>query len=263
VIGAASGQSDASGQVTFDVSSSAAHVTTFTATDTTENPDVVITETAAVEFFAGYAVEADVARCHANDTDVVTITVTVLDDAGDPVVGSKITLAASANGGGVTIDQAFVNTDANGQAVFTAHSTTLHGVAAKTVLTATDETANPDVVIGDTVSIEFYGTLAANEAKVAFQLRHNEPWGLTKKLKVTSTPQIGGNEITCTKVGGAAWLSVPATFTHNDLENVALVEGQLPKRMSFKFNEGKETLRFSGAGFDPIDVEVTYQVKPG
>jgi hypothetical protein len=121
-ISAASGPSDASGQVSFTVTSTTAETVTYTATDVVDG--VTITQTAQVTFNA-LPTDAGTSTVTATPTTVppdgttpATITVTLLNSVGVPVVGRTVSLTQGA-GGSSTISPASGPSDASGQVTFT------------------------------------------------------------------------------------------------------------------------------------------------
>jgi hypothetical protein len=74
-------------------------------------------------------------------------------------------------------------------------------------------------------------------------------------LTVSGNPDPGG-AITLTKIGGATWLTVPATCSHGVAFDVTVDASNLkPGRYS-------ETIRASHAGYDDADLAVTLLVSP-
>ncbi len=142
--------SNASGVATFDVSSTDGPQTvTFTATDTTENPDVVITDTDQVTFTVGGtdATNSTVIAAGGSvpaDGTTTTITVTLLDATSNPVSGHLISLTH--NGSNVTINPSAPGSDTSngsGVATFLASST----VAPQTVTFTATDTVDAIVII--------------------------------------------------------------------------------------------------------------------
>ena len=152
---------DASGQVTFTVSSNTVETEVFTATDTTDSPTlVVIDQTASVIFQtvpvaepvdAGKStVVASPTSVPADGSSTSTITVTLKDASGLLVVGEDVTLANTSGAGTPTISPSgSQTTNGNGQASFTVSSST----AGTEVFTATAITDT--VVITQTASVTF------------------------------------------------------------------------------------------------------------
>jgi hypothetical protein len=156
-IGPASGPSDAGGVVTFDVSCTEEQTVTFQATDTTEEPDVVITQTADVSFAeatdpGNSTVTAEDGQAGGDGVDTETVTVTLVSTDGDPVVGHDVALAVIAgNPGSVTIGPPSGPSDAGGVVTFEVSCTELQTIT----LQATDTTEEPDVVITQTAAVTF------------------------------------------------------------------------------------------------------------
>lgn len=72
-----------------------------------------------------------------------------------------------------------------------------------------------------------------------------------------------GDAITLTKVGGATWLTVPATCLHTIAFNVSINRANLPPEDVHKPVRRTETLRVSHAGYDNLDIPVEVVVAPG
>jgi hypothetical protein len=126
-ISAPSGVSDATGVVTFTVSSTISKVVTFRATD--DSDGVTITQTANVDFTANISdagnstVVNDDGTAVADGVETELITVTLLNTAGNPVFGHDVSLAVSAGGAaGVTISAPSGVSDAAGVVAFTVNS---------------------------------------------------------------------------------------------------------------------------------------------
>ncbi len=153
----ASGVSNASGVVTFQVRSTVVHPAPgveFRATDTTDN--VIITPTAHVIFTQGRTsatlstVVATNGTATADGVDFDTITVTLLDANSNPVEGHNVALAVSAGGtAGVTISPPSGPSTAAGVVTFTVTST----VAKLVTFAAIDTTES--VTIAQTANVNF------------------------------------------------------------------------------------------------------------
>ncbi len=85
---------------------------------------------------------------------------------------------------------------------------------------------------------------------------------LTQSITVTGS-EVPGGAITVTKVGGASWLSVPANVTDDTAFDMTIVPANLPMHDVYRPVKRSETVRFSYAAFDDLDVVVTVIVKPG
>ncbi len=85
---------------------------------------------------------------------------------------------------------------------------------------------------------------------------------MTKELTITGS-EVPGGAITLTKVGGASWLTVPATCTNAVAFDVTINRDNLPKESAYEPVDRSETIRASYAAFDDLDVVVTVKVKPG
>lgn len=135
---------NAAGQTTFAVKSSTCGVSTFTATDVTDN--IVLSQTPTVSFAAtsgatpsDSTVVAAPVSVPADGVTTSSITVTLRTTGGCPVVGKTVSLSSS-RGGADTLATVQGTTDSTGRAFFTIRSsdwTTMGGVS---TLTATDVT---------------------------------------------------------------------------------------------------------------------------
>ncbi len=85
---------------------------------------------------------------------------------------------------------------------------------------------------------------------------------MTQSLTVTGSAD-PGDAITLTKVGGATWLTVPATCLHTIAFDVSINRANLPPEDIHRPVDRSETIRVSHAGYDDLDVVVTIKVKPG
>ncbi|MGE5803537.1 MAG: Ig-like domain-containing protein [Gemmatimonadota bacterium] len=149
VISAPSGSSDANGQVTFTVTNTTAETVTYTATDLLTG--LTISQTAEVTFIPTVdadrsTVTSNLGTVTADGASGATITVTLLDRRGAPVVGHGVSLAQTGSSG-ISAPSGLSN--ANGQVMFTVTSTTPETVT----YTATDLTAG--VAITQTVQLTF------------------------------------------------------------------------------------------------------------
>jgi hypothetical protein len=124
------GMTTTSGTTEFEVNDTAAEVVTVTATDTSDTPTVLVTQTATIAYVAGAAdpqartsmVAASNSTPPSDGTTATTLTVTLTDEFGNPVAGKTVSVAAL-NGSAVLVT---VNplTDASGLATFTATDAT-------------------------------------------------------------------------------------------------------------------------------------------
>ena len=156
-IGAASGPSNASGQVTFPVTNTTVEVATYTAMDTTNA--VTVTQTAQVNFTMPPASVTDAGTSTvvanpanptpvpANGTASATITVTLLDASSNPVVGHTVTLDDGAASS--TIGAASGPSNASGQVTFPVTNTTVE-VATYTAMDTTNA-----VTVTQTAQVNF------------------------------------------------------------------------------------------------------------
>ncbi len=158
-----------SGQAVFTVSDSTAEPVTYTATDTTDSPQVTVTQTATVTFAARVATPAN-SSISALSTLVppsgsTTVTVTLKDqgEAPQPIEGKTITLGQGSGSSVITPASAGSDTtNAQGKATFTVSDTTVETVT----YTATD-TSDGVPLTGQSVMVTF-GTLtvSATDSKV-------------------------------------------------------------------------------------------------
>lgn len=65
------------------------------------------------------------------------------------------------------------------------------------------------------------------------------------------------------KIGGASWLSIPATCTNDTAFNVTILPANLPKESIRKLVRRTETIRVTKATFTTLDIVVEVVVKPG
>ncbi len=151
----ASGVSNGSGVVTFSVKSATSGAAVLTATDTSDSPNVVVTQTATVTFIsdavsaANSTVTADPTTVAADGTTTSTITVTLKNADSNPLSGKAVTLAKTSGPGSPTITTIAGTTDGSGVATFTVKSTT----AGADVFTATE--TEDSVVIAQTATVTF------------------------------------------------------------------------------------------------------------
>ena len=179
-ISAASGPSNASGVVTFSVTSSTPGMPTFTATDTTDT--VTVTQTASVTFTANppassgqSTVAASPASVPANGSSTSTVTVTLKDSGGAPLAGKTVTLASD-RGATDLISAASGVSNASGVVTFTVASLT----AGAPVFTATVTTDS--VVLTETATVTF--TAASNVVDISNALYPWEPANPNAGVKI-------------------------------------------------------------------------------
>jgi Invasin, domain 3/Bacterial Ig-like domain (group 1)/Cadherin-like domain len=226
-ISAASGASDASGHVTFTVTSTTAGSSVFTATDATDS-NLAITQTAGVTFVAG-AVSASVstvspspASVTANGTATSTITVTLTDAHGNPVSGKTVTLAQTSGSGTPTITTVSGTTSVSGVATFTVKSTT----AATDVFTATD-TTDSNLAITQTASVTFTaGAVSASASTVSASPTSVTANGtatstVTVTLKDANSNPVPGKTVTLAKTSGSGTPTVTTVQGTTDASGVA------------------------------------------
>lgn len=156
----------ANGEAAFTVSSNTSGSEQFTATVVTDS--VVITQTVTVNFVGNAdsvtsTVTSSPGAVVANGTTSSTITVSLKDANGFPVVGHDVTLANTAGPQAATITPlTAVATDSNGVATFTVSSSTL----GTEMFTATDTTNS--VVVTQTASVEFVDSATPLAFHVSF-----------------------------------------------------------------------------------------------
>ncbi len=152
-IAPAAGVSNGSGVVTFTVKSATLGVAVFTATDTSDSPNVGITPTATVNFVsdavsaANSTVTAVPTSVVADGTTTSTITVTLKNALSAPLSGKSVTLAKTSGPGSPVITPIAGTTNGSGVATFTVKSTT----AGTPVFTATGDS----VALNQTATVTF------------------------------------------------------------------------------------------------------------
>ena len=206
IVGGNTGATDGSGEVTFTVTSDTVETVTYTAEDTTDG--VTVTETADVEFTplpsdpdqSSVVITGDSA-VPADGATSTTITVTLLNELDDPIVGHTVTLDQD---GGSSVIFGGAATDGSGQTVFTVTNTTQEFVT----YTATDDTDS--VTITDTVEVEFteipsdaaQSTVAASPLTVLANGVGEST--ITVTLRSSSGTPVGGHAVTLGQDGGAS-----------------------------------------------------------
>ena len=178
VTGPSPAATDANGKTTFTVTDTVAEPVTLTAVDTSDTPNVTVTQTASVTFQAP-TVDVSHSTVSANPTTVAsgnmtTITVTLRDKGStpQPVAGQTVTLAGT--GSAVITPAATPNvTNASGVVTFTATDT----AAETATFTATDTTTSPATVISNTASVTF-GTLNVSPSQSTVTASTPAPVGL-------------------------------------------------------------------------------------
>jgi hypothetical protein len=156
VINTVSGTTDGGGKAVFTVTSTTAGTNVFTATDVTDG-NLVITDTATVNFLAGSVANANTSTVIAAPTSVLangvatsTVTVTLKNATNGPVSGKTVTLAKVSGPGTPIINTISGTSDGNGQASFTVAS----AAAGVYVFSATDAT-DGGIVLTNTATITF------------------------------------------------------------------------------------------------------------
>lgn len=157
------GTTNASGQATFTVKDTKVESVTYTAKDTTDSPNITISQTTTVSFTVG-AVSATKSTVSANPTLVTadgtttsTITVTVLDANSNPVSGKTVSLTAGS--GSSTISAPSGSSNASGVVTFTVKDTKAEAV------TYTAKDTSDNITITQTAQVTFKAGVAA---KLAF-----------------------------------------------------------------------------------------------
>lgn len=78
------------------------------------------------------------------------------------------------------------------------------------------------------------------------------------------TGSVAPGTITLTKVGGAAWLTIPATAVDDTEFSISLDRHKLPGgKATYRNVTLTETIRASSGAVDDKDVVVTIKVRPG
>jgi ribosomal protein L30E len=225
-ISAPSGPSDASGVVTFTVSSIESKLVTFQATDNTDS--VVITQTVDVDFApnvtdAGNAtVAAADGTAIADGVDTELLTVALRNTLGNPVFGHTVSLAVSAGGAAnVTISPPSGPSDASGVVTFTVSATESKVVTFQ----ATDETNG--VVITQTADVDFTpnvshadnSALAAADGSAVADGVDDELLTVTL-LNGLGNPVLGHDVSLAVVAGGAANVTISAPSGPSDAGGV-------------------------------------------
>ncbi|MGD8450828.1 MAG: invasin domain 3-containing protein [Phycisphaerae bacterium] len=246
-IGAPSGPSDASGVVTFAVSSTETKTVTFQATDDTDA--VVITQTVVVDFTPNL-VDANTSTVVAADggavadgLDTELITVTVRNASNDPLLGHTVSLAVIAGGtGGVTVSAPSGASDGSGVVTFTVSSTAVRTIT----LQATDETDG--VVITQTADVAFTANVTdANVATVTAADGAAIADGVdTELITVTvlnaaGNPLAGHNVALAVATGGAANVTIGTASGPSDASGVVTFTVSSTESKSVTFEATDDT----------------------
>lgn len=162
-----SDNADSGGLARFKVTSTRAGAATLAARDTTVNPNVALSPTAALTFIPGQTsvgsstVVVAPSSLNADGAAASSITVTLKDAFNNVISGHQVSLASN-RGAADTVTVVSGTTDANGVASFKVSSIT----AGPATMTATDTTAG--IALGTTPTITFaQATNAANSTLVA------------------------------------------------------------------------------------------------
>jgi hypothetical protein len=176
------------GVATFSVTDTAAEAVTYSASDTTDDPPVDITQTATVAFgspppaIADSVLAGSATSAPANGSTAVTITALLYDANGDPVVGKTVSL--DAQGGSSTVTTVLGVTNPSGQATFTVTDDTVETVT----YTATDTSDNLPIS-GQSVVVAF--TTPTGAAATATTTTTTAPGGSTTTTVASSPSQAG------------------------------------------------------------------------
>lgn len=157
--------SNDSGAATFAVSDGFSETITYSAVDATDG--ISLQATTSVSFTgspsgSASTVTANPGAVPADGTAASTITVTILDGAGQPIPGQNITLSGS-NGTRSSITAVTNPTNASGVATFTVTDQTPESVT----YSATDTSVNPAQQIFSTAQVVFGATLAPSVSSVS------------------------------------------------------------------------------------------------
>lgn len=231
IISAPSGPSDGSGQVTFTVTNTTAEVVTYTATDTTTGN--VIAQTAQVTFFADESTTSTVSASPlivmSDGVQSSTITVTLLDSLGVPIMGNNVTL--SQGGGSSVISAPSGPSDALGQVTFTVTNTTVEVVT----YTATDTTSA--VVILQTAQVSFETNEESASTVVAVPTSVNADGSQSSTITVTLLDYllnpIVGNTVFLSQNGGSSSISPPSGVSDAFGQVIFTVTNTTPETVTY------------------------------
>ncbi|CDR33314.1 beta strand repeat-containing protein [Criblamydia sequanensis] len=243
-----SGPSDALGQVFFTVTNTTAEVVTYTATDTTTGN--VIAQTAQVTFFADESTTSTVTASPlivmSDGVQASTITVTLLDNLGVPIVGNNVSL--SQGGGSSIISPPSGASDAFGQVTFTVTNTQVETVT----YTATDTTNA--VVIFQTAQVSFETNEESASTVVAAPTSVNADGSQSSTITVTLLDDllnpIVGNTVSLSQGGGSSSISPPSGVSNAFGQVTFTVTNTTPETVTY-------TARDNTNG---IDLQQTAQV---
>lgn len=208
VISAPSGPSDASGVVTFTVTDTTIETVTYTATDVTHG--VVITQKAQVSFTSAESafstVSASPASVPNDGLTTSTITVTLLNGVGSPIVGNTVSLSQGA--GSSTISAPSGPSDASGVVTFTVTDTTVETVT----YTATDVTTG--TVITQTAQVSFFANERTESTVIANPTMQAADGVSSSTVTVTlldgSGNPLPGRTVSLSQGGGSSTISPPS-----------------------------------------------------
>ena len=207
--------SDASGQVTFAVKSSNVQSVDFAATDDTDS--VTVTQQATVNFTANIT-NAGNATCVAatgtavaDNVDTDAITVTLLNVEGNPVPGHSVSLATVGSPPGVTISAPGGTTsDAAGQVVFAARSTTVQSVGFEATDTTNAVTITQQATVNFTANVTNAGlstVVAATGTAIADDVDTDT---ITVTLLNAGGNPVAGKTVSLAAVGTPAGVTISA-----------------------------------------------------
>lgn len=208
IISPPSGPSDVSGLVTFTVTNTTAESVTYTATDTTSG--VMILQVANVNFFADESTNSTISAVPAfvmsDGVQFSTITVTLLDGLGSPIVGNNVTL--SQGSGGSVISPPSGPSNALGQVTFTVTNTSVEVVT----YTATDTTSGKTIL--QTAQVSFITSESTASTVVANPTTIPSDGIQSSLITVTLIDEflnpIAGNTVSLSQGGGSSIISPPS-----------------------------------------------------
>lgn len=261
---AGSATTDTSGVATFDVSDTAVESVTYTATDTTAAPVVVVAQTATVSFVSSPS-EANQSTVSALPTSVPadgksasTVTVTLHDASGTPIPNHMVSLAGSA-GTSSTIASASAGsatTNSSGVATFDVTDATVEPVT----YTATDATVSPNVVVAQTAQVNF--TTPSDEAS-ASTISASPPSvpadGVSSSKIVVSlvgnSGPIAGDNVVLTAKNGISTINIVTDPTGADGNAVFTVTDTTPENVVYTATDtttGVTLDQTATVGFDEV-----------
>ena len=212
VASAASGPSGANGRVSFTVTDTAVQDVDYQATDVTAS--IVLQQVAAVDFTVGptnagtSTVTASPSSVLADGTTHSTVTVTLLDANGHPVVGDAVAL--NAGSGGSVVSAASGISSGSGIVTFTVSD----GTAQAVVYTARDTTAAVTLTTRPTVTFTPNSPEGANSTVVADPTTVAADGATTSTVTVTllgaGEVPISGHSVSLVAGSGSSIVSAPS-----------------------------------------------------